>query len=111
VQALDEGAHPLERPQLGAEAVCQRPLQQRGAQTLTLPRVQLPWAADGHASQRIDAAFIEPGLRGVCRLSSDTNRMCRLRRRLARQHQPPGANPLACRFVLPGHEPSLRSPT
>lgn len=62
IQALDERAHPLERPQLSTRAVRQCPLQQHRPQTLSLPGVELPRPPDCHRPQGIDVAFIKPSL-------------------------------------------------
>ena len=76
VLPLDEYAHALERPQLGAEAMLGRALQQRSAQRLQLLIVQTRWpASPGHRSQRVDATLIEQRLPCVHRLSRHTHGM------------------------------------
>jgi hypothetical protein len=109
VQALDEGAHALERPQLGAEVVGQGALEQGAAQRGELPGIELCRSARGHRAQCVDAAFIEPGLPCVCGLARHAHRLGSFRRALARQHQASRAHPLACCFVHLGHAPILRS--
>ena len=109
VQAFDEDAHAFERPQLGAEVVRHRTLQQRAAQRRKLPGIELRRTARGHRAQRLDAAFIEPGLPGVRGLARHTHRFGCLGGRLARQHQAPSADSLACGFVHFCHAPILRS--
>jgi predicted RNase H-like HicB family nuclease len=54
VQPLDEHAHALERPQLGAKAVLGGFVQQRSAQDLQLPVVQARWSFScGHGPQLV----------------------------------------------------------
>jgi hypothetical protein len=60
---------------LGAEAVCQRPLQQRHAQTFAWPGVQ-PRAPDGYRLQRVDA--LHPLGRSRCMPSAERLRLGRL---------------------------------
>lgn len=87
VQALDENAHTLERPQLGAEAVLRRAPQQRTSQCLQLLVVQTRRATSrGHRSQCIDATFIEHRLshvRGLPLLPASSMRPARKRLRTA----------------------------
>jgi hypothetical protein len=62
IQPLDEDAHAFERPQLGAEVVGHGALEQGLAQRIELLGVEPRRAARGHRAQRVNAAFIEPGL-------------------------------------------------
>jgi hypothetical protein len=109
VQALDEGTHALERPQLSAKAVRQCALQQRHTQAFELAAVQLRRPPRGHRAQRFDAAFIESRFPRVRRLPSHTHRFGRFGWRLAGQHQPPCAHSLACGFVHSRHVRTPRS--
>jgi hypothetical protein len=109
VQTLDERAYALERSKLRAEAMCQRSLQQRQAQTVELAAVQLRWPAWGHRAQRVDPAFIELRLPCVCRLPRHAHRMGSLRWCLASEHQPTCTHSFACGFVHSRHDRILLS--
>jgi len=86
------------------------PLQQRAAQPLQLLRIQLRRASWRHGAQRIDAAFIEPGLPGVHGLARHPNRRCCLCGRLACQQQSTSSHPFACCLVhLLSHATNLQS--
>jgi hypothetical protein len=109
IQALDQRAHALERPQFGSEAMGERSLQQCRAQAFELAGIQLCGSAGGHGAQRIDAAFIESRLPRVRRLPRNAHCLCRFGRCPARQHHSPSAHSLACGFVHSRHELILRS--
>jgi len=109
IQLPDEFAYPLERPQLGTEAMRQRAMQQRRAKTVELLRIELRRPPCGHGTQGVDAAFIKPRLPGVCRLPGDADCLGRFGRRLPSQHQPASAHSLACGLVHSSHEPILQS--
>jgi len=100
VQPFDEGPHPFEGPQLGAEAVGNSALQQPRTQRVELLGVELPRTTRGHRAQGLDAAFIKPGLPRVRRLPCHAHRAGRLRGRLASQHQPSSAHH-ACAWLRP----------
>ena len=79
VLALDESAHALERPQLGAEAMVGGFVHEHAAQCLQLLLVQpCRTPSRGHGPQRIDAAFIEHGFPRVRGLPRHTHRVCSL---------------------------------
>ena len=102
VQPLDEYAHALECPQLGAESVLGRALQQDAAQGLQLLLVQprRP-TAGGHGAQSVDTTLIEHRLPGVRGLPRHAHRMRCLRGRLASQQHSSSLHPLANRLVQP----------
>ena len=94
VRPIDDCAQPLERPQLGAEAMRGGLAQQRTPERLQLLaiRTRRP-AACGHRWQSVDAALIQHRLPRASGQARHTHCMRGLRRRLARQqHSPRFAN-------------------
>lgn len=100
VQAFNEYAHALERPQFRTKSMLSWLLQQRCAQRRHLLLIELGWAPPlRHAAQGVDAAFIEQFLPRVHGLARHPHRQRHFRAPFARQQQSPCLDPLLCRFA------------
>jgi beta-lactamase class A len=100
VQPFDEDAHPLERPQLGPEAMRGGLVQQRAPQRLQLFIAQPSRpAACGHCSQRVDAALSQYRLARVRGLARHTHCLRGLCWCLARQQHSPRSQAPPYRLV------------
>lgn len=100
VQALDDGTHALERPQLRTKAMLGGALQQRRPHAGQLRRIQLGWPPTlGYGTQRIEATLIKQRLPCVHGLSRHAHCFGYFRRALACAQHSPGVYSFLGRFT------------
>jgi hypothetical protein len=111
MRALNDRAHALEGPKLGAKTVLGWTLQQRFAQSGQLLPIELRRAPTlGNFSKRVNAAFIEQPLACVNGLPRHIHRKRHFGATLARQQHPARFHPFLCCFAQSNsrHDSSLQ---
>jgi len=102
VHALDDRAHTLESPQVGAKAVLDWALQDSRPHLRQLCVIEMRRPTSlGHCAQGVNAPFIEQPLPRVHGLPGHPNHNRSFCRRLSRQQHSPSSQPLLCSFAQP----------